>query len=205
LAGFAESTRLDRLIGEAAAEGDVVKFMANNARLGNAFRPTPDLDPAFVRGSGYGAALDPTDPIADTEYGRGLFAAMLDYAAVDPVGTAFTAIDFPQVPRAEGLPAVVDLAPELRAYDDELRAALKSLQPPPELAADHALIVDFFETANRQLLDDFIGAAETGDVDLTFELESTGSVAYCAVASALSEEIRPAVDMVFDPNDPVCR
>jgi len=205
LAGSAESTRLDRLIGEAAAEGDVVKFMANNARMAIAFRPTPDLDPAFVRGGGFGAVLDPTDPIADTDYGRGLFASMLDYDAVNPIRTAFIAIDFPQVPRTEALPAVVDLAPELRAYDDELRAALNLLQPPPEFAADHALIVDFFETTNRQLLDDFIGAAEAGDVDLAFELESIGPDAYCAVASALSEEIRPAVDVVFDPSDPMCR
>jgi hypothetical protein len=205
LAGLAESTRLDRLIGEAAVEGDVVKFMANNARLGIPFRPTPDLDPAFVRGGDFGAVLDPTDPIADTDYGRGLFAVMLDYDALNPIRTAFAAIDFPQVPRAEALPAVVDLAPELRAYDDELRAALNLLQPPPELAADHALIADFFETANRQLLDDFIGAAEAGDVDLVVELESIGPDAYCAVASALSEEILPAVDEVFDPNDPICR
>jgi hypothetical protein len=108
------------------------------------------------------------------------------------------------VPRTEALPAVVELGPELRAYDEEVRAALNLLQPPPELAADHALIVDFFETANRQLLDDFIGAAEAGNVDLTFELASTGPVAHCAVATALSEKIRPAVDAVFDRDDPVC-
>jgi hypothetical protein len=182
-----------------------VKFMASNARLNLAFRPTPDLDPAFVRGGEFGAVLDPTDPIAGTDYGRGLFAVMLDYGAMNPVRTAFTAIDFPQVPRAEALPAVVDLAPELRAYDDELRAALGLLQPPPEFSADHALIVDFFETANRQLLDDFIDAAEADDVDLTFQLQSTGLVAYCAVATALSPEIRPAIDAVFDPNDSLCR
>ncbi len=211
LAGWAEATRLDRLIGDAAVEGDVVKFMVNNARLGIAFRPTPDLDPAFVRGSGFGAVLDPTDPLADTDYGRRLFAVMLEYENLNPLGTAFTAIDFPQVPRAEALPAVVDLAPELRAYDDELSAALDSLQPPPELAADHALIVDFFGT-NRQVLDDLIAVAEAGDTDLALELvnavagfRSVPADAYCAVATALSEEIRPAVDMFFVPTDPICR
>jgi hypothetical protein len=204
LAGYEESTRLDRLIGEAAAEGDIAKFIANNARLGIAFRSTPDLDPAFVRGGDFGPVLDPTARIAGTDYGRGLFAVMLDYSTVNPVRMAVSAIGFPQVPRAEGLPAAVDLAPELRAYDDELRAALSLLQPPPELAADHALIVDFFETESRQFLEDFIGAAEAGDVALTYELESAGDDAYCAVASALSEEIRPAVDPYFEPNDQIC-
>ena len=204
LAGWEASTRYDKLIGEAAAEGDIVKFMANNALLGIAFSSQADLDPAFVRGAGFGSALDPTEPLAQTDYGRDLFAAMLAYDAANPLGTAFTAIGFPQVPREEALPAVLQLAPKLLAIDDELQAAIAALEPPAELAQDHAAIVEFFATY-RGALDDYIGAAESGDVGATFAIENASPAVFCDATAALSDEIRPVVEPFFDPNDFQCR
>ena len=88
-------------------------------------------------------SLDPTDALARSDYGRGLFAALLDYDFTNPLFSALGA-DFPQVPREDVLQAMVELAPELRALDDEVRANIEAQDPPEELA-DRILSVSFYE------------------------------------------------------------
>lgn len=200
-----ERSRLDGLIGEAAVEGDVTKFLANNERLNLAHLPLPDLDPAFLRGyPGPGSALDPAEPLASTEYGRALFRTLMDYEATNPLIRAMSALDISFVPREEALPAVTELAPELTALDTELRAALAALEPPSELAADHAVITDFFDRYS-QGLDDFINAAEAGDVEGTFAVQNAADAVYCDASAELSETILPVAEVFFGPDAPVCR
>lgn len=205
LAGLAEQSRLDRRIGEAALEGDVASFLADNARLTLVFRPTMDMDPAFVRGyGGPGGASDPADQLASTAYGRGLFWALLDLQITNPFVRAIEAIQFPQVPREEALPALLDLAPELRSLDMELRDAIAELEPSPELAADHEVITDFLETYSEGL-DALIDAAEAGDVDTTFVIQNAADAVYCETSASLSEAILTVADVFFDPDAGICR
>lgn len=205
LSVLAERSRLDRLIGDAAVEGDITKFLANNQRLNLAFLPVPELDPAFLRGyPGPGAALDPSEPLASTGYGRALFRALMDYQAANPLIGAISTLDISFVPRVEALPAVSDLAPELTALNTELRAALTALEPPSELAADHAVITGFFDSYSQDL-DDFIKAAETGDLEATFAIQNAADAVYCDASAELSEAILPVAEIFFGPDAPVCQ
>ena len=108
------------------------------------------------------------------------------------------------MPRQEAFPALIELQPELQALNAELKAAVEGLVPPPEFAADHAVITEFFETYT-QGLDDVIGAAETGDVEATFALENAADGVFCGASSALSEAILPVAEAFFDPDAPACR
>jgi hypothetical protein len=204
LAAQAELSRLDRLIGQAADEGDLTKFLVNNVRTSLAYRLQPNLDPAFIRGyPGPGFALDPSEPLARTPYGRSLHYALMDYSVLNPIVGVLQALQFPQVPREEAFPSVIELAPELQALNTELRSAVMALEPPPELLDDHAVIIEFFETYTEGL-DDLVEAAEAGDVGATFAIENTSDVVFCDASRALSEAILPVAQAYFDPESAAC-
>ena len=201
---LAEQSRLDRSIGQAAADGDVAGFLADNARIGLVGRPGTDLDPAFLRGyPGPGAALDPAEPLARTSYGFRLFRVLADYHAVNPMNAALGTIHFPQVPREQALPAVLEIGSELRALDDELRDELDRLEPPPELADDHRIMSEFFRLLSRGL-DELVEAAEAGDVEATLRVQEAATGTYCAASASLSEAILPVASVFFDRSDPSC-
>jgi hypothetical protein len=200
-----EASRLDGLIGEAARDGDVISFLADNVRLGLLYRPYPGLDAAFLSAA-IGApavTLDPTDELARSDYGRGLFAALRDYDKSNPLFSAL-GVDFPQVPGAVALEALTELAPELLALEVELRGAVEALDPPPQVIADHALMLGFLEL-RRGRLEELLDAAEAGDEPVLFSIGPAADADYCAVAGALSETIRPVSRVYFDADHPDCR
>ncbi|MFV2064440.1 MAG: hypothetical protein ACC726_13165, partial [Chloroflexota bacterium] len=201
-AAAAEATRLDGLIGEAAREGDVVKFMANNVRLGMTQRPYRGIDRRFLFGPANGRA-DLDTELGRSDYGQALFAALLDYEAVNP-GRLADSLDFPQVPGDVALGAVAQLAPELLAIEADLRGTLEALVPPDEFAADQVLMLDF-ANGQRDRLEQFIDAAASGDIEATEMLHDAENAQYCAVANELSDDIRTVAAVFFDVESPDCR
>jgi hypothetical protein len=205
LAERSEASRLDLLIGEAARDGDVLAFLGNNVRLGLLYRPYAGLDAAFYSAA-IGAPLanlDPTDELARSDYGRGLFAALRDYEKSDPLFSGLGA-DFPQVPRAVVLEALTELGPELRALEQDLRSAVEGLDPPAALADDHALIVGFLE-ARRDRVEELLGAAAAGADDVLFSIGAAADADYCAIAETLSDTIEPISSVYFDADAFACR
>jgi len=205
LAGRAEGSRLDGLIGQAAREGDIMAFLTNNVRLGWVLQPYPGLDAAFLSAA-TGAPpirLDPTEALARSDYGRGLFAALIEYRNLNPLFAGLS-VDFPQVSRDVALQAVTELAPELRALEAELRGAIEALEPPVEVAADHTLMLEFFE-GRRGRLEELIGAAAVGDIDVLFTIGEAADAENCATADALSDAIAPIAVPYFDSDSPDCR
>jgi len=205
LAGRGEGSRLDGLIGEAAREGDIMAFLTNNVRLGWVLRPYPGLDAAFLSAAmgNPPVRLDPTDALARSDYGRGLFAALIEYRDLNPL-FAGLAVQFPQVPPDVALEAVTQLAPELRELEAELRGAIEALEPPAEVTSDHALMLEFFE-GRRGRLEELIGAADAGDVDVLFTIGEAADAENCAVADGLSDAIAPIAIPYFDSDSPDCR
>lgn len=206
LAANAEAVRYDQHIGTAVVDGDVTAFLVHNARMGLAQKPVPGLDPIFVRDALQirSRALDPTEPLARTIYGRELHAALTAYQVLDPTSVFVNTIQFPQIPRETALAAITELAPEVLAMDAALFSALERLVPPPELADDHATILRFFTETHTGSLESLVEAAANDDVAATFVIENESLAAYCEASTALSAQITPAAEAFFDANAPFC-
>ena len=175
----------------------------NNHLLGTAgYDAAPDFSPEFavVIGGFPTPALDEDSAIAATAYGPELWAAL-------PITGLPTWAFFEQTPDEAVVEVVPLAAPELVARIEQSRASVVALSPPEEYAADHAVIVEYFD-ALLELQRDVIAAAEAGDIDAVrtaIRTEASDEI-WCAVATALSDEVLPAARYFGTPDDlpPFC-
>jgi hypothetical protein len=206
LALLEELVEIDRLIGEAARDGDMVNFEVNNPRLRLAQgRVAGDFSPAFAAGIGLGPVgcpdpdapqqgLDPESAIAGTAYGQDLYEALRASESVLPLDLDYKF--FPMTSDEAVLEAIPQIATDVIAVLEERRAAVAELSPSPEYAVDRERIVQFFDELidNQEVV---IAAAESGDVAAARDAIAAGLEPYCAIAEELSAEVRPAARL-FD-------
>ena len=210
VASLADRVAFDERIGAAVEAGDVVGFLANNARLDLASRPDPalGLDREFIQaavGAGAGGSrIDPAEALTRTVYGRELHAVMAAYDVQNPFVVLINSIDFPQVPREEALGAITDLGPEILAVDAALSATVEGLVPPPELEADHGVVTGFVADYTGGI-EQLIEAAAAGDVDTITAVQNTFEDVYCEANAQLSDAIRAAVEPFFESDPVICR
>jgi hypothetical protein len=203
-----QEVRLDRIIGEAARGGDVVAFLASNLRLSLLdLQSARDFDPTFgaalAPGSELGATLDASTKVGGTPYGQGLFSVLRSVASADPSDAIAALYDMP-VPDHARLEAIRQVGPDLFDAAEDVRTAIRALEPPDEFADDHARVVGYF--------DEFVfylaaigGAAEQGDAAAVTTESERLDQSYCATVVALSEDVAPATEVYFDPRYPPCR
>ena len=210
----ADDSRLDRLIGEAARDGDAISFMAMNNQLalnpelGESGRVYPELDPAFGRamtgGGALSASLDRSTPIGRDPYGAALFDILRGYAYADASMFAADTFDFPGTTTDLQMEAVARNADMFEAAWADVEDRIDTLSPPSGFAADHQVILDYLDehgTAFRSLLA-AAGAGDEGAIQPALESMRTG---YCSAAASLSDEIAPATTVYFDATFDICR
>ncbi len=210
-----EQVRLDRLIGEAARDGDRVGFETNNIRLGLlGFPEATEVDPAFGAalkpGSPVGRSLELDEGVPEEPYLFDLFDILFVHQLKNPGSLFFAASDDP------GAPAPV--AAIIAATGDEVVAAqvatidaVATLTPPDAYVTDHERILRFFDE-ELALMEEVVVIAkaegEGGDSAATrqaLDANSGPESPYCGVVSELSDEIRPATDVFFDADAPFCK
>ena len=210
----ADDSRLDRLIGEAARDGDAVSFMAINDQLGlnpelgESGRVYPELDPAFGRamtgGGPLSASLDTSTPIGRDPYGAALFDILRGYSYADASGSAAGTFSFPGMTTDLQMEAVARNAVMFEAAWADVAYRIDAITPPSGFAADHQVILDYLDahgTAFRSLL----AASVAGDGDAIQPSLESMRTAYCSAAASLSDEIAPATTVYFDATFDICR
>lgn len=200
LALLDEQVRLDRLIGEAARQGDPARFELANHQLFLASSAShPELSPEFLAtiapdlADVAGAELDP-EALAGSEYASELFGALKAFRLrLQPDGMY---IFFPQTPDAVVLEVAQQVAPEVAAAVEEARRPIEALRPPDELAGDHARILRYFDelAANERRI---ATAAEQGDVVALRDAIRRATDLYCAVLPDLSPATAAVADVAF--------
>ena len=197
-----EQVRIDRLIGESARDGDIVKFEVNNKLLGLAANDASiDFSSEFALVIGVPPAPDlgPDSAIAATSYGQELAEALATFT-LPPL---YTIGFFPTTPDDAVLETIPQIAPELIARIERGRASVAALSPPEQYAADHATILQYFDDllANQ---DATLAAAASGDIDAvrTGIDKAVTRDLYCAAATGLSDDVLPVATYFGGPGEP---
>ncbi len=215
LALLTEQARLDRLIGEAARDGDPIEFMVINNRLGlaatragDAARVYPELDPAFGSamnpGSSISKSLDPAAPIGRDAYGTALFEALRVYAFSDPSGNAAATFGFPGVTVEMQMAAVAEMAEEFEGAWAAFEDAIRTLEPSQPYAADHERILAYLDAHGVQFRD-LLAASTNGDGGAVRVALDGMRESYCSASAEFSDAITPATAVYFDATSDICR
>ena len=197
-----ELVRIDRLIGEAARDRDIVAFEVGNHLLGLAGGDASvDFSPEFATTIRFAPppTLDAESAIAATSYGQELFEALRTFS-LSPEGAY---VFFETTPDEAVLETIPQVAPEFIARIERSRASVDALSPPEEYAADHARILEYFGEllANQEGI---LAAAQSGDIGAvrTGIAPDATSDLYCAAAAELSDDLLPAAAYFGAPGEP---
>jgi hypothetical protein len=194
--------RIDRLIGEAARAGDAATFLVQNEALSGsdelmsaAFEVHPAVCVILVAPNLCAASID----VPQGDYERELRFLMRDFMARFGSGGPWGAFGF--LPAGSDdviVAAAAQLGPGAIESVEEARAAIAALDPPPELEADHAVLLSYLDEllVQQQAI---VAAAEVEDaVSVRAGIEAT-EAATCTASLALSDAAQPAVGFFFGP------
>ena len=201
-----ETVRLDRLIGEAAVNRDMVGFLVANHGLslvgGSA---ALDVSPTFagvafqlLPPQALASVFDPQSVDFDASYGSELHRLLREFALTFPPDGVYSF--FPQTSDEDGLATIVtitsDIIDGLAPYGDGVGA----LSPPAQVETDHGLIAGYFDDV-ISIHEAILAAATAGDIAEARELIDSISEPYCDTTEALSDTIRPVAEVYFAPPD----
>ena len=149
-----EAVRLDREIGRAIEERDIVLFVVSNIGLGrNGDHAALDLDPAICRAMRLNPRLCGLS-IAETTgsaYGDAVRAALAEFNAGFGSDGRFLDLVENLISDDDMLRLVETTHPELKLFVTDARGALSLLSPPSEFQADHERIIAFFDSTLETL------------------------------------------------------
>ena len=200
VAYYEEAVAIDRTIGEAARSGDATTFLVANYELGTAAAPAIfDVAPAICSatfaqaGPVCSAAID----IPESDYERALRLAVRDFAVLFTPSGPWSSFDL--LPAGSDEPVVAAaaiLAPQAIAAIDETSQSVSALDPPTELASDHARLLAYLDEL-RVLQEGIAAAAEAADATLVRGGIDATALAFCRAAADLSPASHPAVGFFF--------
>ena len=192
-----EFQRLDRQVGQAVADADLVAFALANVQLSELsaesplqhsetfclarFIATPHLceRPDFSSSGGYGEGVYSIVSRIETDVGPALFGSEL-----------------PALSDEEALEVLAAVAPGAIDALEQIESDVRALDPPAEFVADHDVLVEY--------LGDFLGiaserrqAAERGDLEAVRAQLPLLIELFCGTANELSPTITPFVVVHF--------
>ena len=209
-----ELVRIDRIIGQAARDGDALQFLTSNFELGGSEASVqallgvpPQIAEVVFAGSAFAfAAPDPS--VLDGGYREQLYGLLREFRARFPqTGNDYTAFNI----TGENLDKIVSqVGPGVIATVENARSAIAKLTPPPELSSDHELIVQYFDDVLTSQNGIAIAAAAGDRNGVRLAADGTRS-ALCDTRARLSDEIEPVVFVQFGSRplppgtpDPIC-
>ena len=197
LDGLREFQRLDRQVGQAVADVDLVAFALANVQLSELsaesplqhsetfclarFIDTPHLceRPDFSSSGGYGESVYSIVSRIETDVGPALFGSEL-----------------PALSDEEALEVLAAIAPGAIDALEQIERDVRALDPPAEFVADHDILVEY--------LGDFLGiaterrqAAERGDLEAVRAQIPLLIELFCGTANELSPTITPFLVVHF--------
>ena len=201
LASYRALDRLDREVLTAAENGDYVGFWLANLELG-VVQGLRNLDLASsvcrVVTTGNARQFCDRDALPGGDYGAQLFAISGRLAA-EVVGTsqALQGVpESPQITRAERRAINGSVLPDQIAVLEAAIAAIDTLQPPPDLQADH----DRFRQFVDETLETTRALLRANNADDQEGLTAGGRAmvqVLCSARDDLSPAIQPAVGLLF--------
>ncbi|MCH8223611.1 MAG: hypothetical protein IH868_09410 [Chloroflexi bacterium] len=209
-----ELVRIDRIIGQAARDGDALQFLTSNFELGSneasiqALLGVPPQIAEVVFGGSAFAFAAPDPSVLDGGYREQLYGLLREFRARFPqTGPDYAGFNLTPT----NLDALVSQAgPGFIATVEDARSAIAKLTPPPELSADHELIVQYFDDVLASQ-NGIATAAAAGDRNGVQQAADGTRAALCDTRAGLSDEIEPVVFVQFGAPplppgfpDPVC-
>ena len=107
----------------------------------------------------------------------------------------------PALSSEELLASLVVLQAEIESVIQNTGSSIRELQPPPEFAADHEVVLTFFDQILEVARDITMAAAEGDTQSLNPLFRQSGEV-FCTAELALSPDIRPVVAPYFGQEAP---
>ena len=195
---YEEAVRIDRLIGAAAREGDATAFLILNDALRQSselaiFEVRPAVCAMLFPQPDCAAAVD----VPEGEYERDLRFAMRDLLVGFGRRGPYDA--FGLLPAGSDdviVEATATLAPESIEPIEQARALIAALDSPPELQADHAVILAYLDELLVQQ-PAIVVAAQAEDAAAIRAGIEANEAAICAASLALSQAAHPAVGFFF--------
>ncbi len=209
-----ELVRIDRIIGQAARDGDAVRFLVSNFELaGNeasvqALLGVPVQIVEIVFGGQAFAFAAPDPAVLDGGYREQLYNLLREFSARFPrTGPTYTAANLTPT----NLDTLVSqVGPGFISTIENARTALANLTPPPEFSSDHDLILQYFDDVLASQNGIAIAAAAGDRNGVELAADGTRS-ALCDTRDQLSDEIEPVVFVQFGARplppgqpDPIC-
>ena len=204
--------RIDRVIGQAARDGDAVQFAVSNLELATAetsvravLNLPPQISEIAFRGAEF-AFRQPEPEVLDGGYREALYSSLREFRPrFLQTGPDYLAFNIRATHMAE---IVSQVSPGFIALLEETRSNVAALSPPDELRDDHQRLIEYFDdTLAAQRAISTAAAAEDlagvrAGMDLTLE-------SFCDTAKDLSDAIKPVVSVQFGgppgtPLPPMC-
>ena len=195
-----EAVRLDREVGRSIDEGDIVLFAVSNIGLGrNSGLTAIDVAPSVCAVLGSPASLCRVpDGVPGGEYGSALYAALREFSArFGPDGPLQPQLDLLTfISDAELFALVAAVTPDLEAMVADARGAVSALAAPGEMAADHDLLVRYFDQTLDALRSMADAAAASDRAGVLTRSREVGELRE-RVAGELSDAVEPIVAVHF--------
>ena len=197
-----EAVRLDREVGRSIEEGDVVLFAVSNIGLGrNSSLTAIDVAPSVCAVLGSPASLCRVpDEVPGGEYGSALYAALREFSAAfgadGPLQPQLELLTF--ISDAELFALVAAVTPDLETIAADARGAVIALVAPAGMAADHDLLVQYFDQTLDALRSTADAAAASDRGGVLARSREVGELRE-RVAGELSDAVEPIVAVHFGP------
>ena len=195
-----EIQRIDRQVGQAVVDVDLVAFAFANVELGRVTNASPlqhSEEFCFARYDSRHLCERP-DFSSSPGYGEELYSILSRFET--EAGPAVGA-GAPSMNDEETLEVANALAPGAVATLEEIAEGLAALSPPESLQADHDLIVRYAGDV-LELATEWRDAAERGDLAATQAQIGPIFELFCTTAGELSPAITPIVVVHFGNLDP---
>lgn len=192
--------RIDRVIGQAARDGDAVLFGVSNLELATtetSVQAVLNLPPQIreiALGGAEFAFRQPEPEVLDGGYREAVYSLLREFRPrFLQSGPDYLAFNFRATHMAE---IVSQVSPGFIALLEEARSNVAALSPPDELRDDHQRLIEYFDdTLAAQRAISTAAAAEDlagvrAGIDLTVE-------SFCETAKDLSDTIKPVVSVQF--------
>ena len=192
-----EFQRLDRQVGQAVEDADLVAFALANVQLTELSIESPlQHSETFCLARFIGAPhlCERPDFSSSGEYGEGVYSA-LSRIETD-VAPALFGSELPGLSDEEALEVLAAVAPSAIDALEQIENDVRALDPPAEFVADHDILVeylgDFLDIASERRQ-----AAERGDVEAVRAQIPLLIELFCGAANELSPTITPFVVVHF--------
>lgn len=192
-----DAVRLDRILADAVAARDVVAFMVTNPRVGEAgimiyVNLSAGLCNVVARGDERGFCQ--REDLPGGEYGSALAELVAATAAevlprtAGPIGLLTPSAQFQ---------ALKVLQADLIEVLERAESAVRALEPPGDLRADHQRLLRFFEELG-DVVHAIYGATETQDFRRYFDESEELADVICRAADDFSPAFDPLVRALFE-------